>query len=146
METERFRALLEAYGGEPRRWPAEERAAMQAFLSEHSEAEAWRREALSLDLALDAYAVEAVDLLEPILERISQSFADRVLAWLIPQESRSWWRPALAATCPLVLGVVIGLNEAALSDTAMNPDGDETGWNAQEQRLLESDFGSAWYE
>jgi hypothetical protein len=49
----RFRALLDAYGAEPGRWPAAERASALALLQESEGAEAARNEAAPLDALLD---------------------------------------------------------------------------------------------
>jgi len=54
MDLARFGALLEAYGAEPSRWPAAERAAAEAFAVEHPNAVSpLLREARALDAALD---------------------------------------------------------------------------------------------
>lgn len=50
----RLRAILEAYGGDPLRWPEAERDAMVALLAQSDEARRLHRQALSLDAALDA--------------------------------------------------------------------------------------------
>jgi len=52
----RFEALLDAYGAEPRRWPAERRAAAEALLARSSEAQALHAAAGRLDGLLDAAA------------------------------------------------------------------------------------------
>ncbi len=142
MEPERFRALLDAYGGDPQRWPGEERAAMQAFLVEHAEAETWRREAQALDLALAAYHVDALDLSARILDGVPRSPLERFVDWLLPGEVQAWWRPAMAAAVPLFLGVAIGLADPGDAGTTVT----DSDWTTQEQSLLASGLGSAWYE
>lgn len=57
MDEHRFRALLDAYGGDPRRWPAEEREAAQAFADAHTD-RAPQDEAARLDAVLEAGAPE----------------------------------------------------------------------------------------
>lgn len=53
MTLDRFRALCDAYGGEVRRWPAEEREAAQAFVETSEVAREALAEARRLDDALD---------------------------------------------------------------------------------------------
>ena len=140
MEPERFRSLLDAYGGDPERWPTSERLSMQEFLDLNPQAEAWRREAQALDLALADFPVAPADLVDRIMARIPPSRVERFLAWLLPTERHDWWRPAAAATLPLVLGVVIGMTEVTASGVG------DLDWTAQEQALLLNDYESAWYE
>ena len=102
---------------------------MEAFLAAHPEAEAARRDALDLDLALAAFPVEAFDIRERILDAIPASGPERFLAWLLPTEPRAWWRPAVAAAVPLMLGVAIGVVDPA--GTARTTD-----WTVEEQSLL----------
>ena len=142
MDPERFRFLLDAYGSDSRHWPAEERPAMEAFLAENAEAEVWRREAQALDLALSGYSVESFDLTDRILGSVPRSALEQVLDWLLPEEPRAWWRPAVAAAIPLFLGIAIGITDPAASVSG-STDGD---WTAQEQDLLSGSYGSAWYE
>lgn len=54
MDLARFGALLEAYGAEPSRWSAAERAAAEAFAAEHASiVSPLLREARALDAALN---------------------------------------------------------------------------------------------
>ncbi|MBU6372804.1 MAG: hypothetical protein KJS97_08755 [Alphaproteobacteria bacterium] len=59
MDEKRFRDILDAYGGAPRRWPADERAAAEAFLRDRPEAAQWVAEAAALDATLDAADADA---------------------------------------------------------------------------------------
>lgn len=54
MEMSRFKRILDAYGADPRRWPAAEREAALAFLAASPEAAGLQRQAETLDLLLDA--------------------------------------------------------------------------------------------
>lgn len=147
MDAERFQFLLDAYGGDSQRWPAEERAAMQAFLSANEEAEAWRQEAQALDLTLSAYPVASFDLADRILESVPRSGLEAFLDWLLPQKPGAWWRPAAAAALPLFLGIAIGIAEVpgtgvGGADTATT----DADWTLQEQDLLTGGYGDTWYE
>src|SRR6202142_3331296 len=61
---DRFRELLDAYGAEPRRWPAGERAAAEALLAREPEARALRAKAAAIDGLLD----RATPLAPPIID------------------------------------------------------------------------------
>jgi hypothetical protein len=113
---------------------------METFLAANPEAEAWRREAQALDLALHAYAVPDLNIADRVLASVPRSLLERGLDWLLPAEPVLWWRPAVAAALPLVLGVAIGLADVAVGG-ATNSD-----WTTQEQALLATGIGSAWYE
>jgi hypothetical protein len=53
MPLARFRALLDAYGASPDRWPAEERDAARALLARSPQAQRWRDASAQLDALLD---------------------------------------------------------------------------------------------
>jgi len=140
MQPERFRDLVDAYGADPLRWPAEERAAMEAFRAANPQAEVWCRDAQRLDLVLAAYPVGSLDLVERVVESVPRSPLERCLAWILPSEHTLWWRPALAAALPLALGIGIGLTSGAESGSAA------MDWASLEQGLLDGGTESAWYD
>ena len=53
MGLDRFRELMEAYGAEPGRWPANERGAAEVLLAQNSQAARLRDQAASVDALLD---------------------------------------------------------------------------------------------
>ena len=53
MGLDRFRELLDAYGAEPGRWPANERGAAAALLAQNPEAARLRMHAAAIDAMLD---------------------------------------------------------------------------------------------
>jgi len=57
MELTRLAELLDAYGGDPGRWPAAERDAALALLASSPVARAQQQAAALLDAGLDAYSV-----------------------------------------------------------------------------------------
>ena len=59
MTPERFSTLVEAYGGDPARWPAAERASARDYLARTPAARAEIEAALRLDALLDRLAVPA---------------------------------------------------------------------------------------
>lgn len=107
MDLARFGTLLEAYGAEPSRWPAAERAAAEAFAAEHaSTVSPLLREARALDAALSqALAVDAPshDLL-----------AARILR-LRPAAMALDRRALVALAACAVFGVLLGYGGAVLA-------------------------------
>lgn len=111
MNAERLKALAEAYGADPRRWPEAERGAALDFMrADPASADRLLFEARQLDLVLDASAAPAASHalrarviagaassgLKPKRER----FRFGPLAWV----SGAGWAAACAA------GVVAGMN------------------------------------
>lgn len=139
MQAETLRRLLDTYGADPARWPEEQRAAMHTALAAHPELAERRRQAADLDRWLDSYRVARFDLGERILAAVPETRLERLLHWLLPAQPGLWWRPAMAAAMPLVLGVAIGLGGTMAASTA--PD-----WSAQEQALLGVTAGDTWYD
>jgi hypothetical protein len=62
MTPQRLAALIAAYGAEPARWPAAERAAAEAALQESAPAQALQVAERALDAALDAWPAPKVTL------------------------------------------------------------------------------------
>ena len=122
ITLDRLRGVLEAYGAEPERWPAEERAAATALIESSGEARSLFSEAAALDRMLDrlgapqvspglAARVRGIETpprlgrLGPVLTALGE--------WLQPG-TRFAWQGAVAAAA--VIGIVagIGLSEAVL--------------------------------
>src|SRR6185503_17724590 len=100
----RFEALLDAYGAEPRRWPAERRAAAEALLVRSREAQALHAAAGRLDGLLDAAAPDPAP----------AHLIGRVLAAAPkPAAARGGWfagllKPAAGIAFAAVLGLGLG--------------------------------------
>ena len=113
MNIDRFQQLLDAYGASVDRWPVEERQAATLLLDASEEAKARQDRAARLDEVLDAHRVEVP---EPLRDKIIAATRDhglpeRFLDWLVPDRDRvvsQLWRPALAASLPLALGIALG--------------------------------------
>lgn len=105
MDRERFLHLLEAYGGDLRRWPAETRAPAAAYAAQDAEAAAALAEARALDRALDAGRHGA----EP-----SAALAARVLAQA-PRAAALDRRALFALAACAVFGIVIGYSGGLLA-------------------------------
>ena len=124
----RFRELIGAYGAEPGRWPAEERAGAQALLGRSDEARALQREAATLDALLDQAP-------RPALPRLAAAaLAARITAR--PQEParsqgtiRPLWRPqetvwlrAVGLAAAAIIGFVVGTTQLAdIDEPAPSP-------------------------
>lgn len=115
ISSERFAAIVEAYGTESARWPAEERTAAMAHCATHPEAQALVAEFQALDEMLNQFQVADLSVLQRnVLIQVARTSAgnvfDRLLDWLLPHSERlmAWlWRPALVACLPLVCGILL---------------------------------------
>lgn len=117
LDMQRFAAIVDAYGGEPSRWPEEERSAALQFIADNPAAEALKSAAAELDQMLDAVEIgpPGKRLHESVLAALSSKtpvdLIDRLLDWLFPASGRhlAWlWRPAIAVTLPLTVGFILG--------------------------------------
>lgn len=99
----RFEALLDAYGAERRRWPAERRGAAEALLARSAEARALHAAAARLDALIDTAAVEPAP----------AHLVGRVIAAAPRPKTRDGWfagwlRPAAGLAFAAVLGLALG--------------------------------------
>lgn len=102
----RVLALVEAYGGDPARWPDAEREAAVALLSGDRDLARAAEEAHHLDMMLDALPVPQPNptlrvALKDIPERGNPLLA-LIAGWV------GLWRPAAGLAAAAVLGIVIG--------------------------------------
>ena len=95
MDETRFEAIVSAYGADPKKWPADERAAAEAFAAAHPEL---LREARGIDalLNIDARALAPSDLLQARILRARRMHAPVT------------WRPAAALAACALLGLAVG--------------------------------------
>jgi hypothetical protein len=139
ITIERFSQLLDAYGGDAKRWPLEERAPALKLLEVSSEAYCLQQSAQTLDNLLDSIPISSptTALRNRIIAKIHKSTKPTKDAW---QWLMEWLlgttplehilRPAFALAIPLLLGITIGLNLTAL------PEIDEQQWVEEEINLL----------
>jgi hypothetical protein len=113
MDRERFEHLLTAYGGDFRRWPAEERAAAAVFVAQSADAAAALIDAKALDAALDQARTEAGDTSQLAARILAQ--APRAQPWL---DRRAMLALAACAVFGVVLGYGGGLMAPADADDA----------------------------
>lgn len=113
MNHNRLRSIIEAYGTREENWPDEERADALALLGVDKPAQQLLADYSFVDEALDSLdAMPGADLRDRILQRLQpRHWVDRCIAWLLPDidELREYfWRPVLAASLPLVTGLLLG--------------------------------------
>jgi hypothetical protein len=120
MDLHTFTQLLERYGTTESNWPAQVRDEAAAFVAANPEAQSVKARFRPLDEALDRYEVHPDNerLRAAILARIDDRPAamrrrdplDVIMRWLFPDvpDLRVLWRPALAASLPLLAGIIIG--------------------------------------
>ena len=106
MDRERFNHLLEAYGGDFRRWPAEERAAAAAFVAQNADAAAALKEAQAFDRVFDQAKAEPGD---------TSQLAARILAHAPQVQPWLDRRAMLALAACAVFGVVLGYGGGLLA-------------------------------
>ncbi len=104
----RFRALIDAYGSDPARWPARERAWAAALIDRSAEAGAMRREAAALDALLDRAPRPAAPRLDPaaLAASITARPQEPVARWRRIQEMV--WLRAVGLAAAAVIGFVVG--------------------------------------
>ncbi|MFT4769354.1 MAG: hypothetical protein ACI8RN_002498 [Glaciecola sp.] len=141
MSPERLQELLDTYGAAEERWPEHQRQDMRACLDAFPEMRRQLFEARDLDTLLDSYIPADVDLEQRIFDALPVSLLDRLLNWLLPEVPQFWWRPAMAAALPLVLGLAIGMGSHDIVPADLMTD-----WEAQERSLLLPVTGADWYE
>ena len=123
MTPERLKTLIEAYGADARRWPADERAAAEDLAAALPAARRWLAEARALDAALDALPAAAAQ----------AGLANRILAQARTRTQRrsptDWLRlflpdiplmPQLAGfAAAAVVGFWIGFNGIGFNDNGV---------------------------
>lgn len=125
MDLQRLEALLDAYGADPARWPAAERAAALALLAADTAAQARLEQARQLDRALDRLPpapAPAGDLAARIRAAARQQGAP-VAPALVPipaNGNRAPWRFTMALAASAVIGLWLGFATSPFtaSDTA----------------------------
>jgi hypothetical protein len=131
---ERFRALVEAYGTSPERWPESEREAMREFASS-DEARAWLSEQGRVDAWLDEApeVAPSADLLRRVAEIPARH--ERASGWAWPfGRLRNVVAIAAAAAA---MGLVVGM-----TTTDASPDGPDE-WDDLSSLALGADLVEA---
>lgn len=129
ITLDRLQAMLDAYGAEPDRWPAEQRAGAVALIESSDEARAMFEEAAALDGVLDRMPVPSVSpahmrrmrhLTMPSRRARAADVLAAVGDWLKPG-SRFAWQSAVAAAAVVGLVAGIGFSEIVLDHEGDSP-------------------------
>ncbi len=117
MNIERVKAIIEAYGGDPLRWPQAERDEALAMLEQSDALESLLEDARRLDAVLDEIipADAPTRALRSRILRIAKQTSGHTLIegfldWLLDGAPRDRvLRPAMASLLPLLLGFALGV-------------------------------------
>lgn len=107
MTLDRFTAILDAYGAEPRRWPAEERDRASAFAHADPRGRALLAEARRLDATLD---LDPAPTVRPELRARVLAAAptpSQALSWAVAGWARLW-APRAGLVAAGLAGVMFG--------------------------------------
>ncbi|PMS35501.1 hypothetical protein C0Z20_17835 [Trinickia symbiotica] len=139
MTPERFGEIVQAYGGDARRWPAQERASAESWAAQHRHAaRALLDEAERLDayLARDLIADPSCALERRILADAGARRPDRKVGRRLGRWLGHWWPGAALAGVGLAGGVVGALAVSLLMLTGNPPPA-----GPQEPSYLTTAFG-----
>lgn len=119
MTFERLTEILDAYGADPARWPADERAAARAFAAKDPRAAGALDEARRLDNLLDAYDPGADASVARVRNALEKAIAHVPSATAIPfLAAWSSWQRGAALAAVLMFGVATGIVTSAVSPPA----------------------------
>lgn len=117
MNLERFAVIVDAYGADPRRWPAAERDAAQSFAASDAQAAVLLADALALDASLDALPIP-----EPAGAALRRTAMPLPISVRPAIHSGRWqellallggWRLALPA---MAVALIVGVNVGSHAD------------------------------
>lgn len=107
MDRMRLQQLMETYGADAARWPADERDAARALLAQLPDAAAMRMHARRIDEALDGFAPAADAGAEQRLLRALAELPRQAPA--VPPLLTGFWPRAAMLAAASMAGVIIGL-------------------------------------
>ena len=129
MSQARFIAIVDAYGGNPERWPQEEREAAKQWLDSNPQAQARMLEAIGLDgiIVLPAIAISSSALELRLLDDFDHAQNRWSVRKLVRSASEAVWpgAPVWQPACALGLAFAAGICIAAFApvDIAQRDDG-----------------------
>ena len=110
--------MLRTYGAAPRQWPEELRATLQRAIDRYPELKAVVEEEAILDGRLNEFRPAVAMTVEGVIAKVSATesgsrstsgrWLENFIDWLVPSEEVVWWRGAITAAVPLVVGVWLG--------------------------------------
>ena len=114
MNKQEFTAALDTYGSDLGSWPSVLAAQANALLVTDSEARQLLAQQESVEQLLEQMPQPVFPglqnrVLQQPLPAQSQSWAEQLVDWLIPEQgfSMQWWRPLSAACLPMLVGIVM---------------------------------------
>ena len=121
MNHIRLIEIINAYGAYSERWPHNEREAAIRLVKADVKAQSLINSVRELDLILDKYEVLAEpNLSTKILDNLPRKlWLDRLIDWILPSidDFKSYaWRPILAGSLPLIVGLIVG-NSLSTTET-----------------------------
>jgi hypothetical protein len=125
IAIDRLRSLIDAYGAEPARWPADERAAALLLLANSVEARAYVHEAEALDAMLNRAPLRPTVTVDPavLAARITRTPRQHPAARVVWFARPSFGWPNFAAlAAAAVVGFVVGWTDLSTNPTATNRD------------------------
>ncbi|EED36101.1 conserved hypothetical protein [Luminiphilus syltensis NOR5-1B] len=113
-----MKTLIAAYGGDPMRWPEDERDQALTLCHRSATLQQLIKQQQKLDGALDdslltnGLSVESIlEMTTPPARPVDATTSESDFwNWLLPTSAYQWWKPAVLASAPLLLGIVIGVN------------------------------------
>ncbi|ADU13626.1 hypothetical protein Astex_1963 [Asticcacaulis excentricus CB 48] len=114
ITSERFEAIVDAYGAEPQRWPQDERAAALLFMQQHPEV---ARRVLAEARTLDSW-LSSADEVEPSVALQWEVLARMMPAGLTARPApfaarprrRRWLAGGIGLAAACAAGIVFGVN------------------------------------
>ena len=121
MNHIRLIEIINAYGAYSERWPHNEREAAIRLVKADVKAQSLINSVRELDQILDKYEVLAEpNLSTKILDNLPRKlWLDRLIDWILPSidDFISYaWRPILAGSLPLIVGLIVG-NSLSTTET-----------------------------
>ncbi|MCC7045104.1 MAG: hypothetical protein IT562_00180 [Alphaproteobacteria bacterium] len=120
MTPERFATLLDAYGGDPKRWPAAERGDAEAYLAATPAARGLIDDALRLDALIDAAVPPAAAVDAGRIAALAAGTAQEPAASVLPFRPRASrarpflaWARAGALAAAGIAGLIVGMGNVS---------------------------------
>jgi hypothetical protein len=116
MTQARFATIVDSYGGDPKRWPSNERDAAELWLASNPQAQTLLLQAINLDRSMLAAPVESVS--AEFERRLLNDFDRSRQRWSVGRlvsvaVDAVWpgaplWQPACAFALALAIGLAVG--------------------------------------
>ena len=116
MGLDRFRELLDAYGAEPGRWPANERGPAEMLLTQNTEAARLRSQAAAIDKLLDRamLAPPVIDAERLIADITAEPQHTAEIVTLRPARRPSaggFWLKVASLAAAAAIGFLVGVSQ-----------------------------------